>query len=53
MFGERDEVLQALKERSPEPLPQRDGNKGRQRLSSGNGPTNGVHRDAKAVAGAT
>ena len=49
MFGERDQVLEALKERSPEPLPQGDG---RRRLSSGNGSTNGLDGNAKAMAGA-
>jgi ATP-binding cassette subfamily C protein/ATP-binding cassette subfamily C exporter for protease/lipase/ATP-binding cassette subfamily C protein EexD len=49
MFGERDQVLEALKERSPEPLRQGDG---RRRLSSGNGPTNGLDGNAKAMAGA-
>jgi ATP-binding cassette subfamily C protein/ATP-binding cassette subfamily C exporter for protease/lipase/ATP-binding cassette subfamily C protein EexD len=49
MFGERDQVLEALKERSPEPLPQGDG---RRRLSSGKGSTNGLDGNAKAMAGA-
>jgi hypothetical protein len=53
MFGERDQVLEALKERSPGPLPQGDGNKRRRRLPSGNGSTNGVDGKAKAMAGAT
>ena len=53
MFGERDQVLEALKERSSGPLPQGDDNKRRRRLSSGNGSTNGVDRNTKAMAGAT
>jgi PrtD family type I secretion system ABC transporter len=53
MFGERDQVLEALKERSPEPLPRGDGGKGRRRLSSSNGSTNGLDGNAKAMAGAT
>jgi len=53
MFGERDQVLEALKERSPGPLPQGDDNKRRRRLSSGNGSTNGVDGNTKAMAGAT
>jgi ATP-binding cassette, subfamily C, type I secretion system permease/ATPase len=52
MFGERDQVLEALKERSPEPLPQGDGDRGRRRLSSSNGSTSGLDRNAKAMAGA-
>src|SRR5882757_254120 len=52
MFGERDQVLEALKERSPEPLPQGDGSQGRRRLASGNGSTNDYSRNATAMTGA-
>jgi ATP-binding cassette subfamily C protein/ATP-binding cassette subfamily C exporter for protease/lipase/ATP-binding cassette subfamily C protein EexD len=52
MFGERDHVLEALKERSAEPPPQSGIGKARPRLSSGNGSANGFHHDAKAMTGA-
>jgi ATP-binding cassette subfamily C protein/ATP-binding cassette subfamily C exporter for protease/lipase/ATP-binding cassette subfamily C protein EexD len=52
MFGERDHVLEALKERAAEPLPQGDGSQGRRRLASGNGSTNDYSRNATAMTGA-
>jgi PrtD family type I secretion system ABC transporter len=52
MFGQRDYVLQALKERSAETLPKSDGLKGRRRLSSGNGSANGFYRNSKDATGA-
>jgi PrtD family type I secretion system ABC transporter len=50
MFGERDHVLETLKARSAEPLAQNDDQKGRHRLSPGNG-ANGFDRNPKATAG--
>jgi PrtD family type I secretion system ABC transporter len=52
MFGERDHVLETLKARSAEPLAQNDDQKGRRRLSPGNG-ANGLDHNAKAMAGAS
>jgi ABC-type protease/lipase transport system fused ATPase/permease subunit len=52
MFGERDHVLEALKERAAEPLPQGDGSQGRRRLASGNRSTSGFGRNATAMTGA-
>jgi hypothetical protein len=52
MFGEREHVLQALKERSAEPLPQGALVKGRRRLASGDAPTGGFGHNATAATGA-
>jgi ATP-binding cassette subfamily C protein/ATP-binding cassette subfamily C exporter for protease/lipase/ATP-binding cassette subfamily C protein EexD len=52
LFGERDHVLETLKARSAEPLAQNDDQKGRRRLSPGNG-ANGLDHNAKAMAGAS
>jgi PrtD family type I secretion system ABC transporter len=52
LFGERDHVLEMLKERSTEPLLPSDDQKERRRLSSGNGSANGFDHDAKAMTGA-
>jgi ATP-binding cassette subfamily C protein/ATP-binding cassette subfamily C exporter for protease/lipase/ATP-binding cassette subfamily C protein EexD len=52
MFGEREHVLQALKERTAEPLPQGDLGKGRRRLASANGPPSGFGHNATAATGA-
>jgi ATP-binding cassette subfamily C protein/ATP-binding cassette subfamily C exporter for protease/lipase/ATP-binding cassette subfamily C protein EexD len=52
MFGERDHVLETLKARAAEPLAQNDDQKGRRRLSPGNG-ANGLDRNTKAMAGAS
>jgi ATP-binding cassette subfamily C protein/ATP-binding cassette subfamily C exporter for protease/lipase/ATP-binding cassette subfamily C protein EexD len=53
MFGERDHVLQALKERTPEPLPQGDPGNGRRRLAPANGSAGGFGRTAPATTGAS
>jgi len=52
MFGQRDHVLEMVKERSTEPLPPSDDQKEPRRLSSGNGSANGFDHNAKAVTGA-
>jgi ATP-binding cassette subfamily C protein/ATP-binding cassette subfamily C exporter for protease/lipase/ATP-binding cassette subfamily C protein EexD len=52
MFGERDDVLEALKERVVEPLPQSGDSQGRRRLASGNGSASGYGRNATAMTGA-
>ena len=53
MFGEREHVLEALKERTAEPLPQGDPGKGRRRLAPANGSTSGFGRTAAATTGAS
>ena len=52
MFGERDHVLEMLKERSTEPLPQSSSGKARRSLSSGNASANGLHHNGRAMTGA-
>ena len=53
MFGERDEVLEELKARASEAIPQGGDHKGPRRLSPGRSPANGSDGNAKAMAGAS
>jgi ABC-type protease/lipase transport system fused ATPase/permease subunit len=53
MFGERDEVLEQLKARASESIPQGGNHEGPRRLSSGRSPANGSDPNVKAMAGAS
>ena len=52
MFGERDHVLEELKARAAESIPQDGDHKVPRRLSPGRSPANGSDRNAKAMGGA-
>jgi ABC-type protease/lipase transport system fused ATPase/permease subunit len=53
MFGERDEVLEELKARASESIPQGGDHQRPRRLSPGRSPANGSDPNAKALAGAS
>jgi len=53
MFGERDHVLEELKARAAEPIPQGGDQKGPRRLSPDRAPANSIDRKAQAMAGAS
>ena len=51
MFGERDEVLEELKARASECIPEGGDHKWPRRLSPGRSPANGSDHNAKAITG--